>query len=237
MKPHLAISRPGATFSAEWLEGWEDLLLRLAPFYDLTIIPGFASQVCAVRADHAQAALKLDPPCNFFMTIDDDNPPSAFAAVQLLADLTAEPQAGLVAGWYFCDIPGIEQCLSFGRSFSVIGSTAVRRLPADLEDFQNQSAPHVQEIDWTGFGMTVMRRELLAAVGPEAFLPVQEGTEADWGDSLLRGFIWDDMAFSKAAKQRGFRLFVDRRVKLKHLKFRATIDLPNPSGGGTLDGK
>lgn len=214
-KPRLAISRPGQVFSAEWLCGWENLLLKLAPHFNLSIITGYLTEVCMSRVDHANEALAAEP--DFYLMIDHDNPPSAIAAMQLLSDLAAQPEIGIACGWYKLE----SGQPSFGRSYNAIGSTAIRRRNADLEDFLNTEAPDLQEIDWTGLGFVMMRGSVLVDVGHHGFLPDREGGPDDWNGSLDLGFIWDDFAFCKRARAKGHRLFVDRRVKLEHLKLRA----------------
>jgi hypothetical protein len=80
--------------------------------------------------------------------------------------------------------------------------------------------PDLQRIAWTGFPMVLMRYALLKDVGYRAFLPIQEGSES--GNHLAFGWLGEDIGFCKVAVEKGWALFVDRRVRLEHLK---TVDI------------
>lgn len=209
----VAIIRMGESFSGRWLDGWDALLGAWGNLYDVRLVRSYATEVCMARASAAEQALKTS--ADYILWLDDDNPPNPAGASQLLADVQ-HPDIALAAGWYGCETQaGVE--LSFGRAYNVIGSQKKRRRPADLHDFLLPEIGDIQEIDWTGFGCVMMKRTLLEAVGPEAFLPIAEG---DAEDGWQQKFIWDDWSFCRRAKEKGFRLFVDRRVKVPHLKLR-----------------
>ena len=219
----LAIGVLGENFSREWLWEWTQTVLRLSQHFNLVIPPPhYSSMVCMARAAMAAELLKTE--ADYVLLIDDDNPPNASRIVQLITDLEVNPQVDLAAGWYRLDMGG-ETELSFGRAFKVLRSTFQRRSPALESDFLKAEAPELQEIDWTGLGLVALRWELLKACGPGSFLPLQEGP-AEYQTGLSAGFIFDDLHFCKVAKETGARLFVDRRVRVQHLKLRDITGLP-----------
>lgn len=224
----IAIAALGESFSLPWVRAWTDTLLKLGKYFDLSIRLNYATVVCIARASIAVEILQ-ETPVDYVLLVDDDNPPGASQIVQLIADLEANQHVDLVAGWYGLDMGGMISGqvgeMSFGRAFRVIKATFQRRYPADPADFFSSDAPELQEIDWTGLGMVLMRWELLRKCGPDAFLPEQEGP-AEHQAGINAGFIFDDMHFCKVAKSHGARLFVDRRVRVPHLKLRDITALP-----------
>jgi hypothetical protein len=222
-RKRIAIATLGESFSSLWMFGWTEAMLKLPKHYDVIVPPPFYSTVVSL-ARAAMAHKLLEQPADYVILIDDDNPPQDWQLVQLITDLELNPQIDLVAGWYGLEMGG-ESTLSFGRSFRVIKATFQRRYPAGEADFFNPEAPELQDIDWTGLGMVAMRWELLKKCGPGAFLPEQEMPEEHW-IGLTQGFIFDDMHFCKVAKAHGARLFVDRRVRVPHLKLRDISPLP-----------
>lgn len=222
-RKRIAIAALGESFSLEWVKGWTDAIPKLAKYFDLSIHLNYATIVCYGRAALATEILKQ--PADYVLFMDDDNTPDGSRIVQLLADLEGNQQIDLVAGWYSMALGPEATELSFGRGFRVIKASFQRRYPADPQDFFAADAPELQDIDWTGFGMVLMRWELLKACGPKAFLPEQEGPE-EHQQGIEAGFIWDDLHFCKVAKSHGAKLFVDRRVRVPHLKLRDITALP-----------
>lgn len=219
----IAVSTPSV--SLRWLQGWTETILKLAEHFNLSIHLNYSTIVCVARVSNAKEVLNVV--CDYVVMLDGDNPPAPAQIVQLIADLEMNPEIDLAAGWYRLDL-GESTSLSCGRSFKVPGQgvTFRRRFPADEADFVSPEAPDLQRIDWTGLGCVVMRKSLLETCTPSAFLPEREGPEEYWeGDS--QGFIWDDMHFCKVARASGKRLFVDRRVRVSHLKLR---DITLPAG-------
>lgn len=226
-RKRIAIAALGESFSLEWVKGWTDAIPKLSKHFDLSIHLNYATIVCYGRAALATEILKQ--PADYVLFMDDDNTPDGSRIVQLIADLEGNQQIDLVAGWYSMALGPEATELSFGRGFRVIKASFQRRYPADPQDFFAADAPELQDIDWTGFGMVLMRWELLKACGPKAFLPEQEGPE-EHQQGIEAGFIWDDLHFCKVAKAHGARLFVDRRVRVPHLKLRDITALPPEKG-------
>lgn len=209
----LAVIVIGNSFSLRWVEAWTDFLARCGQVFDLNLITTRGPLVHWNRAGAAEDALKLEPPCDYVIWIDHDIPPFAGLAVQLFADLEADPGLGMVTGWYLTEM-GLA---SFGRSFKILGTSGFRRQFADIEDFILPDSPHIQEVDWSGFGLVMMRREALLKAKPESFMPMQEDL-GEFTKANFWGWIGEDMGFCKAARAVGVRICVDRRVRCEHQK-------------------
>lgn len=223
----IAVSTPSV--SLRWLQAWTETILKLAEHFNLSIHLNYSTIVCVARVSNAKEVLNVA--CDYVVMLDGDNPPAPAQIVQLIADLQMNPEIDLAAGWYRLDLGDGNTSLSCGRSLKVPlntypGPRFQRRYPADEADFLSPEAPDLQEIDWTGLGCVVMRKSLLETCGAHAFLPEQEGPEEYWSGHS-QGFIWDDMHFCKVARAAGKRLFVDRRVRVPHLKLR---DITLPAG-------
>ena len=208
-KRRIAICYLGETFPLRWVQAFSDLLAKLGFVHDVQIFSGYSTQVYLGRAAHAKGVLEMLMDQDYILWIDDDNPPFPDQVDQLLADLEARPEIGMVAGWTMT----LSDCASFG------GIVEGKRIDADVATFLTQG-PDLQRIAWTGFPMVLMRYALLKDVGYRAFLPIQEGSES--GNHLAFGWLGEDIGFCKVAVEKGWALFVDRRVRLEHLK---TVDI------------
>jgi hypothetical protein len=207
----IALLAAGETFSRRWLIGWTDLIGEWAAIHDVQISFPWNTNVHLTRAAAAKNILELENQPEYVLWIDDDNPPFGQWASQLLRDLEAYPEVGMVAGW----------CLTETGQPSFGTIVDGKRLDADLEAFKR--GPELQRIYWTGFPMVLMRYSLLKDVGYRAFLPQQEGEESDWEKHIGFGFIGEDLGFCKRAIEKGHVLLVDRRVKLEHLKLQDVV--------------
>jgi hypothetical protein len=67
---------------------------------------------------------------------------------------------------------------------------------------------------WSGFPVVLMRRAVLAQLGPGSFAPV-------FREDINFGFSGEDTAFFWRARHAGFNFAVDLRVKVPHVKWRA----------------
>lgn len=216
----IAVSTPSV--SLQWLQGWTGTLLKLSEHCNLSVYLNYATVVSVARVANAIEVLKIE--CDYVLMLDGDNPPSASRIAQLIMDLEVNPDIDLVAGWYRLSL-GENTALSCGRAFKVPQANFQRRYPADEHDFLLPEAPDLQEIDWTGLGCVLMRKAVLEQCGAFSFLPLQEGPEEFHTDEH-QGFIWDDIHFCKLARAAGKRLFVDRRVRVPHLKL---CDITGPA--------
>jgi hypothetical protein len=207
----IALLAAGETFSRRWLIGWTDLIGEWAAVHDVQVSFPWSTNVYFTRAAAAKNILELENQPEYVLWIDDDNPPFGQWASQLLRDLEANPDVGMVAGW----------CLTETGQPSFGTIVEGKRLDADLEAFKR--GPELQQIHWTGFPMVLMRYSLLQDVGYRAFLPQQEGEESDWEKHIGFGFIGEDLGFCKRAIEKGHALLVDRRVKLEHLKLQDVV--------------
>ena len=214
-KRRFVVCIPGEMFPRRWVEEWTHLIGSWGWTHDLDVLSGYSTQVYLMRAGNAKDILERGQKPDYILWIDDDNPPIAAGAQQLLRDLEANPEIGMVAGWTLTQ--------TGQTSFGPIVDG--RRLDADLEKFLSEG-PDLQRVAWTGFPMLLMRYALLADVGYRAFLPRQEGTESDWEGHVGYGFIGEDLGFCAAAAEKGWQIYVDRRVKVEHLKLQDCAALP-----------
>lgn len=209
----LAVIVIGNSFSLRWLEAWTDFLARCPAIWDINLIWSRGPLVHWNRAGAAEDALQLDPPCDYILWVDHDNPPFAALAVQLYSDLESDPSIGMACGWYLTEMG----FASFGRSFKIIGTDGFRRQFADIEDFILPDSPTVQDVDWSGLGLVMMRRDALLKTKPECFMPMKEDL-GEFNRDNFWGWIGEDMGFCKAARAAGVRIVVDRRVRCEHQK-------------------
>jgi len=200
----LAVCLPGETFRNEWVANWTQLFAYLLANTTVYPIPGYAPNPHITRASMMQSILAIEPLPDLVLWIDHDNlvSPSHFA--QLLDSLMKHPEADGVTGWCWW---GTEDNLkiSCGR-FDKNGVAQLYTEPELMRGKQD-----VKEIGFTGFPCFLMKGEALRKAGRRPFLPILS-EEYPWG------FAPEDIAFSKAARDRGCRFFVDRRVEVEHRK-------------------
>jgi hypothetical protein len=72
----------------------------------------------------------------------------------------------------------------------------------------------LKEIGWTGFPAFAMRGTALVKAGMNPFAPIIS-------DKAAWGFFSEDTSFCINARTNGCKFYVDRRVKVPHLKLRA----------------
>lgn len=207
----VACMLPGDQFSSLWVANWTNIFGELALGGHVMPFFGYSSNVFVTRAclwqalqDHSGTIAHPD----FILWMDDDNLVTPEIVRTLIEDLKANPEASMAAGWCWIQPDGWrmdEAAVSAGRldeSMSCIPFTF-----AELESADS----NLVEADYTGFPVVMMRGDMLARLGPLPFRPI-----------LSDGFTWgmsgEDVAFCVAARKAGCRIFVDRRVKVPHLK-------------------
>lgn len=196
----------GETFDGRWVDAYGDLLGHLGHFHDVTVMRGYSTQVWRARASAAKKIIEAAKPPEIILWIDDDNPPAPHLAEQLILDLESHQNIGMVAGWTMTTLGGL--------SFGVIEDKPRRYLDADPEAFKR--GPDLQRCHWTGFPMVAMRFEMLKSVGWEGFAPIRDENIEEDNDALK--FLGEDVGFCTVAINWGWEIWVDRRVKLEHLK-------------------
>ena len=213
LKRRIALCVAGGPFAVAWLKRWTELL-ELAQRYDLEIVFNFAgTNVYHMRFVMAQNVLSLGQ-LDYVLWLDDDQLVSTEQVEQLIADLDGNPDVDMVAGWTVTGVDVYPTALQLSCGFE-----DAEILPAELMGSGIPSrpallnAPELRQVDYTGFPLVLMRGELLRAVGPEGFLPVEgHPTFVIYGE---------DVSFCLRARKLGKKICVDRRVgPLPHLKLR-----------------
>ena len=214
IQPILAICLPGEKFSSTWVAYWTTLLTHLGGRFTVSPIFSYSSNVHVTRACLAHQIVNSIPLPDLVLWIDDDNLLSVDGFEKLCEALQAKPEADMVAGWSWVSpdvYDGTDARSSVGM-FDENGIGVRLSLP-DLEAAEDD----LIEVEYSGFPAVLMRGELLEkAGGAAAFLPVLD-------NKFDYGFASEDVSFCIHARAAGARIFVDRRVRVPHLKLRDAV--------------
>lgn len=218
-KACVAVMLPGESFSSGWVANWTNLFGSLANIGHVMPFFGYSSDVYVTRAcmwdalkEHHTTVQRAD----YVLWIDDDNLVTPQQLEMLMQDLDANPDASMVAGW--CWIQPNEQhmdeaIMSCGRLDDRLCIEPFKL--ADLDDADSNMVP----IGYTGFPVVLMRGSMLENLSKWPFRPLQSDVFT-WGKS------GEDVAFCVDARNHGHKIFVDRRVKVPHLKRQPAEPLP-----------
>jgi hypothetical protein len=204
-KPIMVVCLPGEHFSSTWVAYWTSLCTSLAANFTVSPLFAFSSNVHVTRACMWNQILGSVPLPDYVLWIDDDNLVTPPDLKRLFDDLEEHPEADMVAGWSWC-VPdvydGPEAIVSCGR----VDNRAMKY--TDL-----MAGAELKEVGYTGFPAVLHRGSMLHKAGLNPFLPVIDPNH-------VYGFLSEDKSFCFHARENGCRLFVDRRVKVPHLKLR-----------------
>jgi len=205
----LVICLGGETFSAAWVSKLLELM-QLTRYHELRFVFAQSSNVYHTRIQLAVEALNMRPEPDYIVWIDDDNLVSVQQVAQAVLDLECVSTPGMIAGWTLTGsntAPSSTEEISCGRLTPEFDRTSLSAegLLSGVED--------LKEVDYTGFPFVVMRRVMLADVGPGGFAPYPV-------DFDKHGVVGEDISFCIRAREKGYRLFVDRRIMVPHLKLR-----------------
>lgn len=209
-RPKLVVCLPGADFSAAWVAAWTTLFAELMKAFNVAPLFCYNSNVHVTRASLAEAITKGPYTPDFVLWIDDDNILSVRNAFTLLENLRLNPKIDGVTGW----------CWSAADGYEVTAITSVGAFLPDgrLHTFTAQELAEgdndLKEIGWTGFPAFAMRGTALVKAGMNPFAPIIS-------DKAAWGFFSEDTSFCINARTNGCKFYVDRRVKVPHLKLRA----------------
>jgi hypothetical protein len=208
VKKKIMICLPGESYSAAWTSMWTQLLHSLMPFFDVIPLFCYSTNVYVTRAALANAIMESKPSPDYVLWIDDDNLLTFDQFMILLKDLEDNPQADSVSAWTWImgDVFASPSKVSVGVFDGKGDCKALdpRVMREGIED--------LIKIDWTGFPVVLMRYEAIVKTGGhKAFQPYPAPGHA-------YGFYGEDASFCKRAQDVGVRLYVDRRVKVPHLK-------------------
>lgn len=202
----ITVCLPGENFSHLWVSRWTELFSSLLVNYIVLPVFAYSSNVYITRQTMISAVLQHSVDSHLILWIDDDNLATFSQIERLIMDMNEHPELEAVAGWCWINYGGKDKwrvsCGKFdengvGQAFT---HEELMEGPSDLKP-----------VDYTGFPLVLFRRSALDKVGPAAFRP--------WlSDSHPWGFAGEDVSFCHAAQAGGLQLFVDRRVKVQHLK-------------------
>ena len=206
----LAVLMPGPTFSARWVAEWSGLLLHLASQFHVRLAWAQGNNIYLTRENVLKLAMG-DPnsPPDLLLWLDSDNPPTVSNFEHLIGALDASPDVAIVGGWYrFFNPDTREVYMACGTGNKNV--TEEEMLAAD----------HLLEVGFIGFGMCLMRRQVIDDIGLEkCFEPVI------WpgNNGHKRGWATDDLGFCERARRAGHRIFVHPAVYVAHEK---TMNVP-----------
>lgn len=209
-RPKLIVCLPGQAFSYVWVSNWTNLLANMMQRFELVPIFGYSSNVYVTRATLAQNASLSKPKPEYLLWVDDDNILTAEQFNMLFDDLRSNPDIDCVSGWSWIqnDVFTIEPRVSVGH-FNEKGTCVAMR-----HDALMSGTDDIKPIEWTGFPAVLMRYSCLEqAGGYSAFFPLA-------APGHPYGYYGEDSSFSMNALRAGCHLYVDRRVRVPHLKLR-----------------
>lgn len=213
VQPIIAVCLPGETFHSTWVAYWTSLLTYLGKHFTVSPLFTFSSNVHITRSCMARQILKSYPMPDYVLWIDDDNLLTVEHFDMLLKDLEATPEADMVAAWAWVrpDVYDGDDARTSVGLFDENGVGLRLSLP------ELMAGPFdVQEIHYSGFPVVLMRGELLEKAGENPFAPIVN-------PAFEYGFESEDVSFCIHARDRGARLFVDRRVRVPHLKLHDAV--------------
>jgi len=209
----IAVCLPGETFSSTVMSSWTGLLVNLFSRYNVVPIFCHVSNVHVTRGVLAEQVIQnmnTDPKPDYVLWIDDDNPTDWEHVQQLLIDLDHVPEADMVVGWcWIWDQLNNKFIASCGH-LNEYNSTCLSHTLETLADSEFDLLP----IGYSGFPLVLMRASVLTRVKeqhPHPFSPIYDSSHP-WGA------MSEDTAFCRRVRESGMNMFVDRRVRVDHLK-------------------
>lgn len=207
-RKHLVALLPGRHWPLEFMSTWTDLVMRVCTILNFTPIFGASSEIGGLREMLAHRALnEVELPADFVLWIDSDNVLPFPYLLEMLRTLDTRPEIDAVAAWcWLLHPPGRLSCGHIDERGHVV--------PLDYNEMM-AAQDDLQEVGYSGFPAIVMRRDVLAKAGKNPFCPILS-------DEFDTGKSGEDYAFCVHARERGgARIFVDRRLKIEHLKLGA----------------
>jgi hypothetical protein len=213
IQPIIVVCLPGENFHSTWVANWTQLLGHLTKHFTVSPNFTFSTNVYTTRACFANQILNSFPLPDYVLWIDDDNLLSVEHFNMLLEDLQRTPEADMVAAWAYVQ-PELYSGPNVRTSVGMFGADGrgLRLTHAELMEGDYD----VREIDYSGFPSVLMRGEMLEKAGVAAFAPIVD-------PQYEYGYAGEDLSFCVHAKERGCRIFVDRRVRVPHLKLRDAV--------------
>jgi hypothetical protein len=207
----IAVCLPGESFSTAWVSAWTELFVNLFSRYNVIPIFCFSSNVHATRGTLVNQIREIckgdghNPIPDYVLWIDDDNPVMFAHFSQLINDLESMPEADGVAGWCWIHDQANSRYVS---SCGLLNDNGM--CTNYLQETFAESDYDLIPIEFTGFPLFLMRTRALD-LGPFPFAPILKPEHP-------YGAMSEDTAYCQRAKDAGLKFYVDRRVKVDHLK-------------------
>lgn len=222
--PTICVAMPGsAPSSFMWVFGWSELYLNLVKFFGpVRMVFSSGNNIYQVRENCLRMAAQ-DPngPPDYFLWLDSDNPPNAKNFAHLWAAMQLNPVVSCVGGWYrFSNQETGEVFIAAGK----IGEKF-----RNITEEEILSEDHLIQVPFIGFGMCLMKWQMIADVGIEkCFEPYMFSEEER--QACGRTWATDDAGFFIRATRAGHKIFLHPAVFVQHEKqmnVPATLELGN----------
>jgi hypothetical protein len=212
----IATCTPGEVFGQEWVCNWTSLLSTLTTRgYMVASVFSGCSNVYITRSFMREQVLEMNPRPQYVLWIDDDNILTPDNLVHLLADIQT-PGVDMVAAWTWIGGPEPGRVKVSGGKFDREKDECLN-IPKEAIVTQKG----LFEVEWTGFPAVLMKTEMLdCATRPFAPLPAPKSR---WG------FTGEDISFCLNARDKGYRIFLDSRVYVPHLKTQPLYSFTTPA--------
>jgi len=200
-KKIVSVCLPGSNFSGAWLRHWNELFAHLMKTCYVYLNYAEGNNIYQVRNLISKCALNFPTKPDYILWIDSDNLVSAKGFEHLKAAIEFDEDGERVdacGAWY--RIPN-------GKGGSFIAAGPIDRSKSHLIEQEVIDSKTLVEVGFMGFGFLLMKREVLEAMGEQAFIPTFNG---EW--------CTDDGGFCDRAVQQGFKLYVNPLVFSPHLK-------------------
>lgn len=205
----IGLCLPGENFSGMYFASIFKLVFALiAHRWEVRMYTSYSSSSSVTRASIAAAALGEENPVDLLLWLDDDNLVTFEQLEILVADLDLHPEAALVGGWCYIAANAVNPTMA---SCGAMNGNIIRPLQ---DGVFLDGVPKLLDVQFTGFPCILMRREVLERLGPQCFA-FMGCPESRWG------YIGEDVAFCMRATAAGYKLYIDTRVHVPHLKLAA----------------
>jgi hypothetical protein len=202
-KPLVVVCLPGESFAMEWMAQWTETLCSLSTVYRVLPIFSYTTNVYTTRESLAMAA--ADAKADYIVWIDDDNivaPGQIQKLIEGLAD------ADMTAGW----------CWLRSNAYDIVDYVSCGKWDGDkarpyrYSEFMDPNVPgDMFKVGWSGFPVVAMRGDIFSKLPKHPFLPILS-------DSYPYGHAGEDVSFCRRVIDANLSIFVDRTVKVPHLK-------------------
>ncbi len=219
----IGLCLPGSSYSGAWLGQFIGLFSQLIGHgYGVMCFTGYSSNVYVTRGVILEVVQRSELTPDYLVWLDDDNILTFEHLSMLLADARQHPEAGIIAGWCWCQPDGYDAPVPKTSCGMVTMGEEPNYADGQFLEACAQTASLV-EVEYTGFPALLMRSYLALGIGPQAFSPITH-------PALRWGAYGEDVSFCIRARQYGAKILIDPRVQVPHLKLRAVQPLMPGAG-------